>query len=204
MSDHSDPFHLPPPGDPPGGDQPDDAERLKAHLEKKAEEQFQRQMRQASLLLSGGNSRAAIPLLEWCYDLHPEDVDVLLNLGGAYILAGQHRRAVPILEKATSIDPDSPALWSNLAAAYLGKLVTSNRVGQDKALDAYRRVIALDAAYPNVHYNMGLIFVDRRDWDAAFVAFTRAVEINPHDQDAWNMRRRVDELRQQPPGIYTN
>jgi tetratricopeptide (TPR) repeat protein len=182
----------------------DDSERLQAHLEKMAEEQFRRQMRQASLLLSSGNAKAAIPLLERCHDLHPDDVNVLINLGGAYILIGKHARAVPYLEKATELAPDDPNAWTNLAAAHLGKLVTSTRARQDNALAAYRRVIEIDAVYPNVHYNMGLIYVDRRDWQAAYDAFTRAVEANPDDQDARMMRRRAEEMLNSPPDPRKN
>lgn len=173
----------------------DESERLSAHLEAMAEDQFRRQMRQAAALLSEGNGRAALPLLEWCLTLHPEDVSVLLNLGGAYILAGRHHRAVPVLERASEIAPEDPSVWSNLAAAYLGKLVTSTAPGQDRALAAYRRVIELDPSYPNVHYHMGLIHVDRREWEAAYDAFTRAIEANPNDEDAWAMRRRVSEIQ---------
>jgi tetratricopeptide (TPR) repeat protein len=185
------------------GDPQDDDERLQARL-REMSEQFRRQMRQAAVLLSGGNARNAIPLLERCFTLRPEDVDVLTNLGGAYILAGKHRHAVPILEKATDLAPDNPSVWSNLAAAYLGRLITSTRARQDKALAAYRRVIEIDAAYPNVHYNMGLIYVDRSDWDAAYEAFTRALEANPSDKDALAMRNRVEQIRSTPPTIYRN
>jgi Flp pilus assembly protein TadD len=185
------------------GDQ-DEQQRLSEHMQHLADEQFQRQMRQAAALLSGGDGKNAIPLLERCQTLRPDDVNVLLNLGGAYILAGKHRRAVPILEKAAGLAPDNPSVWSNLAAAYLGKLVTSNQDGQDRALDAYRQVVALDAAYPNVHYNMGLIYVDRRDWNAAYEAFSRALEHNPYDQDAQHMRHRVDEIRSRPRNLGNN
>lgn len=177
---------------------PDESDRLNDHLHHKSEEQFRRQMRQSSLLLSRGDGKTALPLLERCYALHPDDVNVLTNLGGAYILAGQHRKAIPYLEKAVELAPDNPATWSNLAAAYLGKLVTSTRERQENALIAYQRVIDLDYAYPNVHYNMGLIYVDRRDWDAAYEAFTRAIETNPNDQDAHLMRDRVETIRSRP------
>ena len=175
-----------------------DSTRLDQQLEKLSEEQFRRQMQQAAILLSGGNAKGAIPLLERCYDLHPEDVNVLTNLGGAYILDGRHRHAVPVLEKASALMPDNPNVWSNLAAAYLGKLVTSSRAKQDQALTAYKRVVEIDSAYPNVHYNMGLIYVDRRDWDAAQVAFMRALEMNPHDKDAQNMLRQVEDVQNRP------
>mgnify|MGYP002682243148 CR=1 FL=1 len=123
---------------------------------------------------------------------------VLINLGSAYILAGRHRLAVPLLERASELDPDNPAVWSNLAAAYLGQIILSTRAKQDKALAAYRRVIELDASYPHAHYNMGLIHIDRRDWDAAYIAFTLAIESNPHDEDAHVLRQRVEQLRARP------
>jgi tetratricopeptide (TPR) repeat protein len=182
----------------------DDEERLKAHLHQMAEEQFRRQMRQASMLLSAGNAKAAIPLLERCFDLHPDDVHLLMNLGGAYILTGKHPRAVPVLERAAELAPDNPNVWTNLAAAYLGILVTSTHTRQENALAAYQRVIELDAAYPNVHYNMGLIYIDRRDWQAAYDSFTRALEVNPHDEDAQAMRRRTEEILNSPPDPRKN
>jgi superkiller protein 3 len=169
-----------------------------------SEEQFRRQMSQAAYLLSRGKGKDAIPLLERCYELYPDEVDVLTNLGGAYVLAEKHRRAIPLLEKATTLDPQNPAVWSNLAAAYLGKLVTSTRDRQEQALAAYRRVIEIEPDYPNVHYNMGLIYIDRRAWDEAHQAFTRAIESNPYDQDAHRMRQRVDEIRNQPHSPTNN
>ena len=165
-----------------------------------SEDQFRQHMQRAAHLLSRGNGRDAVPLLERCYVLHPNDENVLINLGGAYILAERHHLAVPLLEKASELAPNNPAVWSNLAAAHLGKLVTASRARQDRALAAYNRVVDLEPDYPNVHYNMGLIFVDRREWENAYDAFTRAIETNPHDRDAHNMRRRVGELRDQADG----
>lgn len=179
-------------------DHQDDSARLQQELAQMSDEQFKRQMRQAAMLLSSGNGKDAIPLLERCYKLYPDNVDVLTNLGGAYILVGKHRYAVPVLEKASELAPDNPAVWSNLAAAHLGKLVTSSREKQDRALAAYERVIAIDYAYPNVHYNMGLIYIDRRDWDNAHQAFSRAIETNPYDKDARRMRERVKTIQQSP------
>jgi tetratricopeptide (TPR) repeat protein len=172
--------------------QPDDEQK------RLDEEQFRISMRQASYLLSNGNPQDAITLLERCYQLHPEDVNLLLNLGGAYILAERHRYAVPVLERASELDSDNPAVWSNLAAAYLGKLVTATEKRQVRALAAYQRVLELEPDYPNVHYNMGLIYIDRREWDKAHGAFTNALRTNPEDKDAHAMRQRLEEIRNQP------
>lgn len=182
----------------------DERDALNRRLRQMSEEQFQRQMTQATHLLTQGKGKEAIPLLERCFSLRPDDVDVLTNLGGAFILAGRHKQAVPVLERATELAPDNPAVWSNLAAAYLGKLVTATSERQQRALAAYRRVIEIDPAYPNVHYHIGLIHIDRREWDDAHVAFTRALQTNPHDDDARAMRDRVSEIRNQPPTPLNN
>jgi len=182
----------------------DEHDALRRRLHEMSEEQFRRQMTQATRLLTQGKGKEAIPLLERCLEYRPDDVDVLTNLGGAYVLAERHRHAVPVLERATELAADNPAVWSNLAAAYLGKLITATGERQTRALAAYRRVIEIDPAYPNVHYHMGLIFIDRREWDDAHDAFTRALEANPHDGDARTMRDRVREIRRQPPTPQNN
>jgi tetratricopeptide (TPR) repeat protein len=172
----------------------DDSERLDAHMQQLAQQQFMRDMRQAATMLSSGNGHDAIPLLERCYGQRPHDVNVLTNLGGAYILAGKHRHAIPVLEHATELVTDNPAIWTNLAAAYLGKLVTASKEQRQRALAAYRRVLELDPVYPNVHYNMGLIYIDQRSWEQAETAFSDALRVNPHDEDARLMRQRVTEI----------
>ncbi|MBN1679936.1 MAG: tetratricopeptide repeat protein [Anaerolineae bacterium] len=185
-------------------DHRDDKKHGQVQHEPLTEDEFRQHMHRAAVLLSHGKGREAIPLLERCFRLRPEDENVLINLGGAYILAEKHKQAVPYLEKAVEIDPDNPAVWSNLAAAYLGKLVTASRNRQNRALAAYARVIELDAGYPNVHYNMGLIYIDQRDWDAAHTAFSRAIETNPHDKDAHAMLNRLNEIRSRPPDVRMN
>ncbi|NLE52543.1 MAG: tetratricopeptide repeat protein [Chloroflexi bacterium] len=182
----------------------DDRDALNRRLHEMSQEQFQRQMTQATYLLTQGKGKEAIPLLERCFEFRPDDIDVLMNLGGAYVLAGRHKQAIPVLERATELAPNNAAVWSNLAAAYLGKLVTATGERQERAMDAYRRVIEIDPAYPNVHYHMGLIHIDRREWDDAHAAFTRALQTNPHDDDARTMRDRVQEIRNQPPTPLNN
>lgn len=182
----------------------DEREALNRRLQQMSEEQFQRQMTQATHLLTEGKGKAAIPLLERCFGFRPDDIDVLTNLGGAYVIAGRHKQAIPILERATELAPENAAVWSNLAAAYLGKLVTATGDRQQRALAAYRRVIEIDPAYPNVHYHIGLIHIDRREWDEAHAAFSRALQANPYDNDARTLRDRVEMLRNQPPTPLNN
>ena len=158
-----------------------------------ANEQYYQQMHEAALLLEKGDGKNAAVILKRLHELYPDDVDVASNLGAAYILYKQYSTAVPILEAATQAAPENPGLWANLAAAYLGTLPISTRAQQDKAIAAFERALEIDGAYPNAHYNLGLIYEDRRDWANARRMFLHATQTNPADQDARNLLAKVEK-----------
>jgi tetratricopeptide (TPR) repeat protein len=162
-------------------------------MQKMADEQFYRQMRDAAFLLQRGNGKNAASILKRLRDLYPDNVDVAVNLGAAYILSKQYAEAVPVLEFATAAADNNPAAWVNLAAAYLGTLQTSTKEKQDKAIDAFQQALEVDPYYPNVHYNLGLIYQDRRDWARAREMFQGALKTNPDDKDARNLLLHVEK-----------
>lgn len=138
--------------------------------------------------------------LEKARTLAPESVEVVLNLGGAYILQQRFDDAVVVLEHATKLDPQNAMAWINLAAAYLGPLKKSRPDAQERAIAAYERALQADPHAPNVHYMLGLIYRQRGEWLHAAAHFSRALEINPADRDARVMldavNRADDEARQ--------
>lgn len=123
-------------------------------------------------------------MLAEAWALDSRNAAIAINLGGAYILQGKHDRAVPVLEAASRLEPDNPMVWANLAAAYLGKLPFATEERQDQAIAAYERALALDARAAHVHYNLGLIYVERNDLLRASAHFHRALETDPTDRDA--------------------
>ena len=135
-------------------------------------------------LLEEGKAQEALPYLEQAYELDGESVPVLINLGGAYIVAGQHKKACPPLEAARDREPHNPMIWTNLGAAYLGNPVLASDDAQMNAIRAFERAVEINPAAPNVHYNLGLIFLDRGDEELAAAAFRQALEVNPYDRDA--------------------
>ena len=126
----------------------------------------------------------AIELLELARDLRPEHLDVTINLGGAYILAGQFKSAVKVLEEAVEIEPGSAMAWTNLGAAYLGNPVLARDREQLKAIAAFQKVLEIQPQTPNVAYNIGLIYLDRKEWGQGVEWFGEAVETDPSDRDA--------------------
>jgi tetratricopeptide (TPR) repeat protein len=147
-------------------------------------EQVRRLVADGARLLAAKRPGEAVPKLEEALSLDPENVSAAINLGGAFILQGKHNRAVPALEIASRLEPDNAMVWSNLAAAYLGKLPFSDRDRQDRAIVAYERALITDPRTPNVHYNLGLVYLERDDPLRAAAHFLSAVEIDPDDRDA--------------------
>lgn len=137
----------------------------------------------AHLLAARRPGEAAVFLIR-AWELDPHDASIAINLGGAYILQGKHKLAIPVLEAASRLEPDNPMVWTNLAAAYLGKPPLAGPKDQDQAIAAYEKVLALDPRAPHVHYNLGLIYLDRHDTIQAALHFVNALATDPNDRDA--------------------
>jgi tetratricopeptide (TPR) repeat protein len=135
-------------------------------------------------LLQAGKAREALPPLERAHQLEPDSVPVAINLAGAYILLGRHSEAIPLLEAASQVEPDNPMIWTNLGAAYLGNPILATSEQQVRAIAAFQTALDANPAAPNVHYNLGLIFLRRDEVEAALAAFRGALTVNPFDRDA--------------------
>jgi tetratricopeptide (TPR) repeat protein len=156
-------------------------------------EQTRQLLNRGAVLLEKGMARDAIPHLERARELEGDNVAVLINLGGAYVMAGRHREAIPPLEEARGFEPDNAMIWINLGAAYLGNPVLATTEQQMRAIEAFERALELNPVAPNVHYNLGLIFVDRGDTELAVAAFEQALQANPFDEDARYWLRKLGD-----------
>jgi tetratricopeptide (TPR) repeat protein len=153
-------------------------------MNQKTKERARRLLNRGASLLEQGKAAEAIPHLERAYQLDSSSVPAQINLGGAYVLAGRHEKAVPLLEAARDSEPQNVMVWINLGAAYLGNPVLATSEQQTQAIRAFEAALELNPAAPSVSYNLGLIYVDRKENDLAVTAFRRAVQVNPLDRDA--------------------
>ena len=147
--------------------------------------------------LKAGETENAVRLLERAVALDPGHVDASLNLGAALILERRFVDAVAVLEPLIDIQPANPMIWTNLGAAYLGNPILAKDEDQRRAIEAFENAIALDAATPNVAYNLGLVHKDRQEYEMALEWFRRALVANPLDRDA---QRQIDRLSQHLDG----
>ena len=161
-------------------------------------ERVRQLVNQGARLLEQGKAKEAIPHLRRAYKLDKESVPVLINLGGAFIMAGRHKEAIPFLEIARDAEPHNAMIWINLGAAYLGNPVLAAPEQQMQAIRAFERALELNPAAPNVHYNLGLIFVSRNETDLAVAAFRQALQVNPLDCDARSWLRKLEGTQTEP------
>ena len=148
---------------------------------------FNDSFRQAMRLLYQGRIQEAATLLEPLYKRDPNNVEVAKNLSAGYILLKRYDEAQALLEKVVQIEPDNAEIWVNLGAARLGPLEKSSTQQQDLAIEAYHQALAVNPDVPNVHYMLGLIYRQRKEYLRAIAHFSRALEQDPNDKDARNM-----------------
>jgi tetratricopeptide (TPR) repeat protein len=160
-------------------------------------EEFQRALNESSYLLRMNKPDAALEKLLPLYDAAPANIDVAVNLGGAYILLRKWDKAAQVLRRAVELEPDNVMLWLNLGAAELGRLELAGPRQQERALRAYERALAIDPMTPNADYHIGLIYKERRDFVRAAAAFEAALRVDPNDKDA---RHWLEWLAAQPDG----
>lgn len=162
-------------------------------MSKKTPEQIKNIVRRGTTLLQRGRHYQAADVLERAYKYDPDNFDAALNLSAAYIQGKKFKDAIPILEQLAARESTNPMVYTNLGAAYLGNPVLAKDDAQRKAIRAFERALMFDPTAPNVAYNIGLIYRDRRQWGVAIKWFKRAVEHNPHDKDA---RYWIDQINE--------
>ncbi len=159
------------------------------------EKEVRRLLLESARHLQQNEPKEAELLLEPLYAADPANLDVAINLGGAYILQRKWSQAVDVLRSATSAHPENAMLWVNLAAAELGQLETAGPQHQEKAMAAYAKALELDPVAPNVNYQLGLIHKERGELDEAAAMFRQALQVNPSDPDARLWLDRIEQVQ---------
>lgn len=166
-------------------------------------DEARRSLTESARLLSQGRPGEAETKLLALLEQYPDNPDIAINLGGAYILQRRWDKAAKALKKAVKAHADNVMLWTNLAAAELGVLETSGPQQQERAIAAYERALEIDARTPNVHYHLGLIYKERSEWTRATAMFQRALEVLPTDRDAQHWIERIESLAHKTETEYS-
>ncbi|TKY73746.1 Tetratricopeptide repeat protein 27-like [Spatholobus suberectus] len=137
-----------------------------------------------------------------------EDLELWDNLIYCYSLLEKKATAVELIRKSLSERPNDPRLWCSLGdttandACYEKALEVSNnrsaRAKRSLARSAYNRgdyetskilwesAMSMNSMYPDGWFALGAAALKARDIEKALDAFTRAVQLDPENGEAWN------------------
>lgn len=74
---------------------------------------------------------------------------------------------------ALKVDPDNAT-----ANMRYGKLLQGHFKEDDEAIECYRRVIAADETQFQAHYQIGLVYAEKRQYNEAHQAFKACIDVN--------------------------
>ncbi|MBS1859517.1 MAG: tetratricopeptide repeat protein [Acidobacteria bacterium] len=95
-------------------------------------------------------------------------------------------RALPLLRRAVDIDPDSPLTWAGLAEAeWFRYFITQDRTWLDRASEALRQAQNRDLDVGAVHRVAGLLWANAGFYEQAEAEYSRAIELEPSNSDAY-------------------
>lgn len=137
-----------------------------------------------------------------------EDLELWDNLIFCYRLLEKKAAAVELIKKRLAEIPNDPRLWCSLGdvtnndSCYEKALEVSNnrsaRAKRSLARSAYNRgeyetskmlwesAMALNSLYPDGWFALGAAALKARDVEKALDGFTRAVQLDPDNGEAWN------------------
>ncbi|KAE9608627.1 putative 43kDa postsynaptic protein [Lupinus albus] len=137
-----------------------------------------------------------------------EDLELWDNLIHCYCLLEKKATAVELIRKRLSERPNDPRLWCSLGdtttndTCYEKALEVSNnrsaRAKRSLARSAYNRgdyetskilwesAMSMNSMYPDGWFAFGAAALKARDIEKALDAFTRAVQLDPDNGEAWN------------------
>ena len=121
----------------------------------------------------------------------PSDGRIRENLGIALMRQGRANEALKYFREALRLSPDDADTMSNLCGALNAQ--GSLDEAQELALNGLRK----DPRNFGLHFNLGLIFVRRGNYEAAVGHFRAAVDIDPQNTNA---RRKLAEIAQRLQG----
>ena len=134
-------------------------------------ENIQTLLRQGHYLFFKNNFAEALKRYKQCLEIHPNDVEVLVNIGITLNILNSYEQALPYFERALELDPDID-IWANYASC----LLDIGRINEtveylEKAIKQYSQD-ECPLAYSNLGYAYELLGA----YNAAIVNYDIAIE----------------------------
>jgi tetratricopeptide (TPR) repeat protein len=107
--------------------------------------------------------------------------------------------AVPQLQITSQERAIAAAIENDAVLRPLSRAIELTRAGKlDEAEAAYKQVLAKDPNVVEAHYNLGSIYLGRKDLAAAEVEFQKVIELQPQSEQGYGALSRVYEQKGDP------
>lgn len=130
-------------------------------------------------LLDAGNFAEAAAELEAAKLQDPNNVEVLANLGGAYLELDQAAKSIAVLEQALTIDPDHSLSMLNMCTI-------RGLNGDVDVIALCQAALASDPNNAGAHNGLGIAYVNNDQLELAAEQFLAAIEIDPDSANPQN------------------
>lgn len=125
------------------------------------------------------NFRLAIKYLKQAYNIEPDSLSVLYDLGYFHERIDKFDVSISFYQKYLDIDPFSENVWYNLGVVFF-------KTDQpEKAVDAYEYSIALNPDYASAYFNKANVWASMARFDKAIESFKEFLEIEPTSTQAY-------------------
>lgn len=123
----------------------------------------------------------------------PGTIDVRISMGEPTYLPD-----IQILSRAAAQAASGDKGREELAATFK-KATELTQAGQyDQAEAAYKEILVKNPSVPEVHYNLGYVYSQKKDWPSAEAAYLKAIEVRPSYGEAYTALSRVYRDSGQP------
>lgn len=131
--------------------------------------------------VSRDRSDAPAAALQHRQQVHTHGASVLLNMGNAYVEAERYKDAVSAYHRLLRVSPTYAVGHYSLGRAY------DRAHDSVRALQSYRRCLALDPHLSNAYSNMGVIFLNEQRPQEAVGVLEVAERLRPSTNDLNNL-----------------
>ncbi|MDE5079829.1 MAG: tetratricopeptide repeat protein, partial [Trichodesmium sp. St18_bin1] len=136
------------------------------------------------------NDPTNVESYEKALEIKPDDAELYLGLGNAFVAKGEEKKAVIAFQKAIVINPDLDRAHYQLSTMYQeldsqwhnyyekgNKLQLESQL--EKAVIAYYQAILRNPHHSWSYHNLGDTHLKLGNWEEATIAYKKAIRLNP-------------------------
>lgn len=150
--------------------------------------------RAAIVAATAGRIDEAIALNEKVLASKPGNTEVMVALADLYNRNKQPKKAEEVLNKVVALDPaNAPRTFYNLGVVIENRDDTTEN-DHRKAIEAFRKAIALKPDYAIAHRDLGFALLRAGDMREASKEFQKYVDLDPRAKDAADIKATIKSL----------